>query len=112
MCQAVLKNEPAVAASLAAGQPHLELETSHTSAAEGIWVRGIERRDVASRHELSRRIEMEYHDMPGLRLTPAQAIRLFGLKDDICLRMLDALVGAKILRRTADGMYVGNNYGR
>jgi hypothetical protein len=34
----------------------------------------------------------EFREMPGLRLTPAQASRLFGVEPTRCLLILDALV--------------------
>jgi DNA-binding IclR family transcriptional regulator len=51
------------------------------------------------------RIRGEYLEMPGLRLTPAQARRLWGLDVSECERLLDALVRARFLRRTPDGAY-------
>jgi len=62
-----------------------------------------ERRNLASRQALLRRITVEYDEMPGLRLTVAQADRLFGLREDVCTRVLHALVDVAILRR--DGSY-------
>jgi hypothetical protein len=43
--------------------------------------------------------------MRGLRLTAAQAQRLFGLREDICLRVFNALVDAAILRRDVNKGY-------
>ena len=43
--------------------------------------------------------------MPGLRLTAAQAQRLFGLRDDICMRVFSPLVDVAILRRDVNGSY-------
>jgi hypothetical protein len=43
--------------------------------------------------------------MPGLCLTAAQAQRLFGLREDICLRVFKTLVDAAILRRDVHGAY-------
>jgi hypothetical protein len=64
-----------------------------------------ERRHLASREALLRRITVEFQDMPGLLLTLAQAKRLFGLRDDICSRVLQALVEDDILRRDKNGSY-------
>ena len=50
-----------------------------------------------------RRVRQEFLEMPGLRLTPAQARRLWGLDGDICLAVIDTLVAAAFLRRTATG---------
>ena len=68
----------------------------------------IERRNLASREALLHRIAMEYDEMPGLRLTAAQAQRLFGLREDICMRVFNALVDAAILRRDLNTRYARN----
>jgi hypothetical protein len=51
------------------------------------------------------RIRAEYLEMPGLRLTLAQAERVFGLDPGLCREALDVLVGAKFLYRRTDGCY-------
>jgi hypothetical protein len=56
--------------------------------------------------EVLQRIQGEYVEMPGLRLTAAQAQRLWGLERDVCTALLGALVDAKFLARTRDGAYV------
>ena len=53
-----------------------------------------------------RRVKGEYNEMPGLRLTAAQAQRLWGLDRVSCTALLDALVDAKFLARTRDGAFV------
>jgi len=65
----------------------------------------IERRHLLSRQALLRGITAEYDEMPGLRLTAAQAQRLFGLREDICMRVSTALVNATVLRRDMNGAY-------
>ena len=57
---------------------------------------------------LLRRIAVEYEEMPCLRLTFAQAQRLFGLRQEACIAVLDTLVARGVLRRDAQGMYVRN----
>jgi hypothetical protein len=52
------------------------------------------------------RIRGEFTEMPGLRLTAAQAQRLMGLERDICDALLAALVDAKFLTRTRDGAFM------
>ncbi|MEY4637081.1 MAG: hypothetical protein RJA55_2879 [Acidobacteriota bacterium] len=69
-----------------------------------------ERRDLAARAEILRRIESEYREMPGLRLTLPQAQRLFALRDDVCARVLAALADQAVLRRDANGAYVLNGH--
>ena len=43
--------------------------------------------------------------MPGLRLTPAQAQRLWGFDPESCQVLLGALVDAKFLYKTRDGAF-------
>lgn len=53
-----------------------------------------------------RRVRTEFLEMPGLRLTFAQAMRLWGLDADDCQRVIDALIGACFLQRTSTGEVV------
>ena len=50
-----------------------------------------------------RRVRNEFHEMPGLRLTPAQATRLWGLERETCREVIDTLVAAAFLRWTPAG---------
>ena len=50
-----------------------------------------------------RRVRNEFHEMPGLRLTPAQAGRLWGLDREACHEVIDMLVAAAFLRWTPAG---------
>jgi hypothetical protein len=56
--------------------------------------------------DVLQRIQGEFVEMPGLRLTAAQAQRLWGLERDICDALLAALVDAKFLARTRDGAFI------
>ena len=49
------------------------------------------------------RIREEFREMPGLRLTPAQATRLWGLERDTCRAVIDSLVACAFLRWTPAG---------
>jgi hypothetical protein len=51
------------------------------------------------------RIRAEYLEMPGLRLTSAQAQRLWGLDAETCQRFLEVLTGETFLDRKANGTY-------
>jgi hypothetical protein len=51
-------------------------------------------------------IQMEYAEMPGMRLTFCQAQRLWNLSDELCQRALATLTGSGFLARTPDGAYV------
>jgi hypothetical protein len=53
-----------------------------------------------------RRVQGEYLEMPGLRLTEAQARRLWGLDAASCSALLGALVDANFLFRTRDGSFM------
>jgi hypothetical protein len=46
------------------------------------------------------RIRGEYHEMPGLKLTVAQAARLWHVEEKRIQQMLDVLVADGLLRRT------------
>jgi hypothetical protein len=50
-----------------------------------------------------RRVREEFREMPGLRLTPAQATRLWGLEIDMCRHVIDTLVATAFLRWTHTG---------
>ena len=50
-----------------------------------------------------RRIQEEFREMPGLRLTPAQATRLWGLETETCRAVIDQLVAGAFLRWTPAG---------
>ena len=64
-----------------------------------------DRRNSESRSRLLHRVRAEFRDMPGLRLTCGQAQRLFGLRVDICERVLSSLVEEGTLRRAVDDRY-------
>jgi hypothetical protein len=55
---------------------------------------------------LLQRIQSEYEEQPGLRLTPPQAQRLWGLDGPTCGAVLTALVDAGVLQRMPDGRFV------
>lgn len=52
------------------------------------------------------RIRAEFNEMPGLRLTLAQATRLWGLEQRTCEAVIDVLVRREFLRRTACGSII------
>ncbi|HXW08319.1 MAG TPA: hypothetical protein VD833_24015 [Vicinamibacterales bacterium] len=53
-----------------------------------------------------RRIEAEYREMPGLKLTAAQAARLWHLGVTESARLLDSMVRLGLLYRARDGAYL------
>ena len=61
--------------------------------------------------DVLQRIQGEFTEMPGLRLTPAQAQRLWGLDRNICDELLEALVKAKFLSQTRDGSFMKTDGG-
>ena len=46
-----------------------------------------------------RRVRGEFLEMPGLRLTFTQAMRLWGLGEEDCQRVIDALIRSCFLQR-------------
>lgn len=61
--------------------------------------------------ELELRIRGEYREMPGLRLKPEQAMRLWSLDRPTCQRALDDLVREGFLQRDETGRYVRTHSG-
>lgn len=51
-------------------------------------------------------IQMEYAEMPGMKLTFWQAQRLWNLSDELCQRALAVLIRSGFLAETPDGFYV------
>jgi DNA-binding IclR family transcriptional regulator len=58
------------------------------------------------RDDVMRRVQAEYLEMPGLRLTRAQAQRLWGLDPRTCDQLLTSLTEARFLAQTKDGSFV------
>jgi hypothetical protein len=56
--------------------------------------------------EVIRRVRGEFLEMPGLRLTPEQARRLWRLDEAACEQVLGVLVDARFLARTRDGAFI------
>ena len=54
---------------------------------------------------LLRRVRGEYREMPGMRLTVDQAMRLWTLDRRDCVKVLETLVAAHFLERDPNGRY-------
>jgi hypothetical protein len=65
-----------------------------------------ERRNLSRREGLVRRIVTEFEDLPGLTLSLRQTMRLLGVDEGACLRILDGLARTGHIRRDARLMYV------
>jgi hypothetical protein len=73
------------------------------AAATGVSLAARGRMDFPT---LLQRVRSEFDEMPGLRLTPAQAGRLLGLDAPSCQRVITALVQSAFLRWSHDGRVV------
>jgi len=62
--------------------------------------------------DVFRRVQGEFLEMPGLRLTEAQARRLWGMETELCAALLGALVDEKFLFRTRDGAFMHVEHAR
>ena len=66
--------------------------------------------DTSTRHDdamtLVQRVRGEFMEMPGLRLTPTQAARLWAVDRLTSAHVLDRLVAIGFLSRTREGAYV------
>jgi hypothetical protein len=56
------------------------------------------------------RVRGEYQEMPGLRLTFAQACRLWQMEPLLCDAVLDTLVREQFLFRTLDGAFIAASH--
>jgi len=56
--------------------------------------------------EAVRRAKAEFLEMPGLKLTAAQAARLWSVDSALCGRVLSALVESRFLAETANASFV------
>jgi hypothetical protein len=65
-----------------------------------------EMRMAPATEDVLRRVQGEFLEMPGLRLTEAQARRLWGLDSACCAALLGALVDSNFLFRTRDGAFM------
>lgn len=63
-------------------------------------------RNNAGHDDVLRRVQGEFLEMPGLRLTEAQARRLWNLDQMLCESLLDTLVQERFLFRTRDGSFM------
>ena len=66
----------------------------------------VERRNIARREALVRRILAEFEDMPRMALSLKQAGRFLGVDDTACARILAGLTRDGALRRNANSLYV------
>jgi hypothetical protein len=71
----------------------------------------FDRRAQPARNLLLARVRGEFSEMPCLSLTIPQAMRLFGLREDICRRVLGALVTDGVLWKRHDERYVSRAIG-
>ena len=60
---------------------------------------------------LERRVRGEYLEMPGMRLTLEQAMRLWSLDRDTCRQVLGDLVSAHFLKQDPNGRYTREHSG-
>ncbi len=56
--------------------------------------------------DLTRRIQGEYAEMPGLSITLGQAQRLLAIDETTCTAVFRTLIKRGVLRRTSEGQYV------
>ncbi len=59
---------------------------------------------MADVEKVTRRVLAEFEEMPGMALTRRQAARLFGLEQDLCRIVIDALLDSAYLRESAAGI--------
>lgn len=57
-------------------------------------------------NDVLRRAQTEFLEMPGLKLTTAQAARLLSVDEALCGRVLSALVESRFLTETSSARFV------
>ena len=75
----------------------MEKKTARLASLQNSPPRVPERRDPHSRERLRLRVRSEFDETPALVLTPAAAARLFGIREDICIRVLGELQSEGVL---------------
>ena len=55
--------------------------------------------------QLFHRVRDEFREMPGMRLTLEQAMRLWSLNRETCASVLDELMASHFLQRDVNGRY-------
>lgn len=60
---------------------------------------------TAAQDALLRRVRGEYREMPGMRLTIEQAMRLWDLDYQTCASVLDSLIASHFLAVDGSGRY-------
>lgn len=55
--------------------------------------------------EVMRRARVEFVEMPGMQLTPAQAARMWHVEPELCAAAFSALVDARFLVKTRKGKF-------
>jgi predicted transcriptional regulator of viral defense system len=73
---------------------------------ETVERRRIQRTSTSGMSELLVLVQSEYLEMPGLKLTEAQARRLWGLDGNTCRVVLTTLEKRGVLKRSTNGCYV------
>jgi len=61
---------------------------------------------ICASEDILRRVRGEFLEMPGMRLTEAQAGRLWNLDAASCRALLTALVDSRFLFQTSDGAFM------
>jgi hypothetical protein len=68
--------------------------------------RPIHKQPTNATQQLTRLVQAEYAEMPGLSVTLLQAQRLWGVDQQTCRTVFDVLITRGILRRTRQGRYI------
>jgi hypothetical protein len=80
-------------------------EASRRTRLPGLQQSLPDRRNHASRDAQPRRVWAEFEEMQGLKLTFAQATRLFALREDVCLRVPNSLIRDGLLQVTPERLF-------
>ena len=85
--------------------------TDHREGSKQEWGLDMTGNTAINHEEAMSRIAMEYIEMPDLKLSSAQARRLWNIPSDVCDRALAALVERGFLVQTRAGAYLRRSSG-
>jgi hypothetical protein len=83
-----------------------QFDRQDRAAAGAAATRATASASTAAYRQVLNRIRAEYLEMPGMRLTREQILRLCGIDRVLCQRVLDDLVSRRFLNLTPGGLYV------
>jgi hypothetical protein len=84
---------------------HAAAETQSSQTAKPFAEPAVDRRRPGERQRLVRQVREAFVELPTLNLTTRQAMRLFALREDICVRVLSELADEGFVALGSDAQW-------